>query len=92
MAVGGTCGFDDRVGTWGLAVCVCYLSFFRPLTDSLQDYLGGHYAADPADRALTIAMAMSDTPLPLHSPPPTPQRRFERGSPPHLPRPLPPQP
>ena len=44
-------------------------SFFGPLTDTIQDYLGGHYAADPADHAWTIAMATGDTSLPLHSPP-----------------------
>ena len=44
-------------------------SFFGPLTDTLRDYLGGHYVADPADHAWTIAMATGDAPLPLHSPP-----------------------
>ena len=42
-------------------------SFFGPLTDILRDYLGGHYAADPADHAWTIAMATGDTLLPIHS-------------------------
>ena len=44
-------------------------SFFGPLTDALQDYLGGHYVADRADHAWTIAMATVNAPLPLHSPP-----------------------
>ena len=44
-------------------------SFFGPLTDTLRDYLGGHYTANPADHAWTIAKATGDAPLPLHSPP-----------------------
>ena len=46
-----------------------YPSFFGPRTDNLQDYLGEHYAADPADHTRTVAMATGGTPLPLHSPP-----------------------
>ena len=44
-------------------------SFFGPLSDTIRDYLGGHYAADTADHTWTIAMATGDTPLPPHSPP-----------------------
>ena len=44
-------------------------SFFGPLTDALRNWLGGHYVADPADHAWTIAMATGGAALPPHSPP-----------------------
>ena len=43
-------------------------SFFKLLTNTLQDYLGGHYAADLADDVWTIAMTRGAAPLALRSP------------------------
>ena len=43
-------------------------SFFGPVTDAHRDYLGGHYVADPADHAWTIAMATGGAPLPPQQP------------------------
>ena len=43
--------------------------FFGPITDALRDHLGGHYVADAADHAWTIAMATGGAPLPPYSPP-----------------------
>ena len=44
-------------------------SFFGPLTNTLQDCPGGHYAADPADHVWATAVATGGTPMPLYSPP-----------------------
>ena len=44
-------------------------SFFGLLTDALRDFLGGHYVADPADHAWTIAVAKGGAPLPPLGPP-----------------------
>ena len=68
-------------------------SFFRPLTDTLRDHLGGYYVADAADQAWTIAVATGSAPLPPHQPTLAPQRgRLESGGPPRPPRPIPPPP